>query len=561
VGAPVGLRGRVRAGRRRGRLRRRVAARRPARPRDEPGDEVDPGPPGRGAVVRYRMPAAVREHGLDRLRASGDDESCRRRHRDRYQRLVLESRAGWPGPRQDECPRAARPRRRGPARSRRERRGRAGRRRPGAGLLTAVPVGFWQLRACCRRAGTGWRPRWSWPPPRRRCARGRSPPPVRWRSARATRGGRAVAAARRACSRSAWAPSRSSPGPRTCSAWRALAGGDLGRRRRARSAARSELLDLRPPRPELRLTLLAATAATVGGARRRRGAAPRRDCRPAACSRTRRPLPPARSAGRVRARRVAAARPRRRRRQAADEPAPGPPPRRGDAAAAWDLPVCGSTWRSWPGPPRGGSGTGAPRPCWRAEDLGGGAHEALALLRHLGRRPRAVRPPAPGRPSGTTPTRRARRRGRGLDADEAVELALGPDQEHREQHAAARRPGTSSGTSSRSVPSSVPSSGSARSSGPAPGPAPLTRRELQVAELVAGGRSNREIAAALVISQRTAEAHVGNIPHEARFATRAQIAALGGRPAPRRLTSRHSEPREPEPGEPGEPGRRHARGG
>jgi non-specific serine/threonine protein kinase len=61
----------------------------------------------------------------------------------------------------------------------------------------------------------------------------------------------------------------------------------------------------------------------------------------------------------------------------------------------------------------------------------------------------------------------------------------------------------------------------------APGPvAPLTPRELQVARLVAGGRSNKEIAAELVISQRTAENHVEHILTKLGFTARAQVAAL-----------------------------------
>ena len=55
--------------------------------------------------------------------------------------------------------------------------------------------------------------------------------------------------------------------------------------------------------------------------------------------------------------------------------------------------------------------------------------------------------------------------------------------------------------------------------------APLTPRELQVARLVAGGRSNKEIAAALVISQRTAEGHVERILAKLGFTSRAQVAA------------------------------------
>lgn len=54
--------------------------------------------------------------------------------------------------------------------------------------------------------------------------------------------------------------------------------------------------------------------------------------------------------------------------------------------------------------------------------------------------------------------------------------------------------------------------------------APLTRREQQVSELVAQGLSNKEIAARLVISQRTAEGHVEHILTKLGFTSRAQIA-------------------------------------
>jgi len=53
----------------------------------------------------------------------------------------------------------------------------------------------------------------------------------------------------------------------------------------------------------------------------------------------------------------------------------------------------------------------------------------------------------------------------------------------------------------------------------------LTRRERETAQLVAEGRTNKEIAAALVIAQRTAEAHVENILVKLGFTSRAQIAA------------------------------------
>ena len=53
----------------------------------------------------------------------------------------------------------------------------------------------------------------------------------------------------------------------------------------------------------------------------------------------------------------------------------------------------------------------------------------------------------------------------------------------------------------------------------------LSAREREVAALVAQGRSNREIAARLVVSERTAEAHVSNILGKLGLSTRAQIAA------------------------------------
>lgn len=53
----------------------------------------------------------------------------------------------------------------------------------------------------------------------------------------------------------------------------------------------------------------------------------------------------------------------------------------------------------------------------------------------------------------------------------------------------------------------------------------LTKRELEVAELVAAGLSNREVANRLVISLRTAEVHVGRILVKLGFNSRTQIAA------------------------------------
>ncbi|MGK5552392.1 ATP-binding protein [Actinomadura kijaniata] len=87
------------------------------------------------------------------------------------------------------------------------------------------------------------------------------------------------------------------------------------------------------------------------------------------------------------------------------------------------------------------------------------------------------------------------RDGRALDLDDAVAEALG------------ECPG-------RSAPAVL--NGAA-------GPS-LTPRELQIAELVADGLTNREIADRLVIAKRTADSHVEHILAKLRFSSRSQIA-------------------------------------
>jgi DNA-binding CsgD family transcriptional regulator len=54
--------------------------------------------------------------------------------------------------------------------------------------------------------------------------------------------------------------------------------------------------------------------------------------------------------------------------------------------------------------------------------------------------------------------------------------------------------------------------------------AALGKRELEVARLVAEGLSNKQIAARLFISDRTAATHVGNILNKLGFNSRAQVA-------------------------------------
>jgi DNA-binding NarL/FixJ family response regulator len=65
---------------------------------------------------------------------------------------------------------------------------------------------------------------------------------------------------------------------------------------------------------------------------------------------------------------------------------------------------------------------------------------------------------------------------------------------------------------------------------------PVTRREGEVAALIARGYSNRQIAAALFITEHTVESHVENILNKLGFGARTQIAAWASasanRPAP-----------------------------
>ncbi|PBC39266.1 protein kinase [Rhodococcus sp. ACS1] len=87
----------------------------------------------------------------------------------------------------------------------------------------------------------------------------------------------------------------------------------------------------------------------------------------------------------------------------------------------------------------------------------------------------------------------AHRQGSSLDVDAAIAYALGEDSE-------ATPPTTGQSTE-------------------------LTKRERQVADLVAEGLTNRAIAARLVISQRTAQGHVEHILTKLGFTSRTQIAA------------------------------------
>jgi predicted ATPase/DNA-binding CsgD family transcriptional regulator len=55
---------------------------------------------------------------------------------------------------------------------------------------------------------------------------------------------------------------------------------------------------------------------------------------------------------------------------------------------------------------------------------------------------------------------------------------------------------------------------------------PLTRREREIAELIARGLTNRQIAARLFVSERTVDTHVGRVLAKLGCASRAQVAAI-----------------------------------
>ncbi len=53
----------------------------------------------------------------------------------------------------------------------------------------------------------------------------------------------------------------------------------------------------------------------------------------------------------------------------------------------------------------------------------------------------------------------------------------------------------------------------------------LSRRELEVAKLVAEGRTNREVASALFLSEKTVETHMSHILAKLGVSSRTHIAA------------------------------------
>jgi predicted ATPase/DNA-binding CsgD family transcriptional regulator len=90
---------------------------------------------------------------------------------------------------------------------------------------------------------------------------------------------------------------------------------------------------------------------------------------------------------------------------------------------------------------------------------------------------------------------------------------------------AAQRAGRVLGRGDQITAALWPAAGQARE--PAAGHGlPLTRREYQIAGLIAHGMTNRQIAARLVIAERTVDTHVGRILAKLGCASRAQVAAI-----------------------------------
>jgi DNA-binding NarL/FixJ family response regulator len=75
----------------------------------------------------------------------------------------------------------------------------------------------------------------------------------------------------------------------------------------------------------------------------------------------------------------------------------------------------------------------------------------------------------------------------------------------------------------------LPRQGSGQATAGAPVPFGLTAREQEVLGLVAAGRGNREIAAELFISHRTASVHVSNILSKLGVSSRGEAAATAHR--------------------------------
>ncbi|HEU5332512.1 MAG TPA: LuxR C-terminal-related transcriptional regulator [Actinocrinis sp.] len=112
------------------------------------------------------------------------------------------------------------------------------------------------------------------------------------------------------------------------------------------------------------------------------------------------------------------------------------------------------------------------------------------------------------------------------------ERAFQAGRDHTLKQALARALGRGTGRPEPAADVRRPEAAAAGQANPAkPAGSPLTRRETEIAALVARGLSNREIAKTLVIALRTAEGHVEHILAKLGFTSRAQIAAWAARQA------------------------------
>jgi DNA-binding CsgD family transcriptional regulator/Tfp pilus assembly protein PilF len=118
--------------------------------------------------------------------------------------------------------------------------------------------------------------------------------------------------------------------------------------------------------------------------------------------------------------------------------------------------------------------------------------------------------------------------GRETVAEDAVGFALAPDQDQLMPGPAAA--GEPAWTDPSRLGPPAQGSGPRQDTGGAHrGPTPLTPREHEIANLIAQGLSNREIADELVISPATAARHVANILAKLGFSSRTQVASWATR--------------------------------